>query len=198
MLYSYMLSTRINQSEFEFVCIEQLVPQDHLLRKIEGALDFEFIREKVRLLYCETNGRPSVDPVVLFKILFIGYLFGIRSERQLIREIETNMAYRWFLGYNLTEKVPNHSTISQNRRRRFSESNVYQEIFDHIVEEALELKLADGKHLYTDSTHLKADANKKRFELKDVRKSTKAYLDELDADVAQDRLAHGKKELKKK
>lgn len=193
-----MLKTRLNQSEFEFVCLEQLVPHDHLLRKIENVLDFEFIREKVRPLYCENNGRPSVDPVVLFKILFIGYLFGIRSERQLIREVEMNMAYRWFLGYNLTEKIPNHSTISQNRRRRFSESNVYQEIFDHIVLEALELKLADGKRLYTDSTHLKANANKKKFQLEDVEKSTRAYLNDLESDVNQDRADHGKTELKKK
>lgn len=193
-----MLKTRLNQTEFEFVCLEQLVPQDHLLRKIENVLDFEFIREKVRALYSENNGRPSVDPVVLFKLLFIGYLFGIRSERQLIREVEMNMAYRWFLGYNLTEKIPNHSTISQNRRRRFSESNVYQEIFDHIVLQALELKLADGKHLYTDSTHLKADANKKKFKLEEVQKSTRSYLDDLEADVNQDRVDHGKAELKKK
>jgi len=193
-----MLKTRLNQTEFEFVCLEQLVPRDHLLRKIENVLDFEFIREKVRALYSENNGRPSVDPVVLFKLLFIGYLFGIRSERQLIREVEMNMAYRWFLGYNLTEKIPNHSTISQNRRRRFSESNVYQEIFDHIVLQALELKLADGKHLYTDSTHLKADANKKKFKLEEVQKSTRSYLDDLEADVNQDRVDHGKAELKKK
>jgi transposase len=193
-----MLKTRLNQTEFEFVCLEQLVPQDHLLRKIENVLDFEFIREKVRMLYSENNGRPSVDPVVLFKLLFIGYLFGIRSERQLIREVEMNMAYRWFLGYNLTEKIPNHSTISQNRRRRFSESNVYQEIFDHIVLQALELKLADGKHLYTDSTHLKANANNKKFKLEEVQKSTRSYLNDLEADVNQDRLDHGKAELKKK
>ena len=74
--------------------MEQLVPQDHLLRKIDSIIDFEFIRAKVEHLYCHTNGRPGIDPVVLFKILFIGYLFGIRSERQLMREVEMNMAYR--------------------------------------------------------------------------------------------------------
>lgn len=198
MLYYSMLNNHPNQSEFEFVCLEQLVPQDHLLRKIEHALDFEFIREKVRPLYCENNGRPSVDPVVFFKILFIGYLYGIRSERQLIREVEMNMGYRWFLGYNLTEKIPSHSTLSQNRRRRFSESNVYQEIFDHVVLAALELGLADGKTLYTDSTHLKADANKKQFELSEMQKSTRGYLEDLEADVNCDRAEHGKRELKKK
>ena len=193
-----MLKITPKQSEFEFVCLEQLIPQDHLLRKIDAVLDFEFIRDEVKHLYCENNGRPGIDPVILFKILFIGYLYGVRSERQLIREIEVNLAYRWFHGNNIQDTIPHHSTISQNRRRRFQDSDVYRKIFDRIVLRALELKLADGKHLYTDSTHLKANANKKKFDLEEVEKSTKSYLDELDADINTDRIAHGKKELKKK
>ena len=108
------------QSELEMVTLESLVPSDHLLRKIEQVIDFEFIRDKVAHLYCPDNGRPALDPVILFKALFIGYLFGIRSERQLMREIEVNVAYRWFLGLRLTDKVPDASTISQNRRRPLS------------------------------------------------------------------------------
>ena len=196
--YIIMLKITPKQPEFEFVCLEQLIPQDHLLRKIGAVLDFEFIRDEVKHLYCENNGRPGIDPVILFRILFIGYLYGVRSERQLIREIEVNLAYRWFLGYNTQDAIPHHSTISQNRRRRFQDSDVYRKIFDRIVLRALELKLADGKHLYTDSTHLKANANKKKFDLQDVEKSTKSYLDELDADINTDRVEHGKKELKKK
>ena len=107
------------QNEMEVVMIEQLVPQDHLLRKIDKYIDFSFIRDLTRDLYCHTNGRPAVDPVVLFKMLFIGYLYGIRSERQLVKDIEVNLAYRWFLGYSITEKIPDSSTISQNRIRRF-------------------------------------------------------------------------------
>ncbi len=91
-----------NQVSLEFVSIEELVPRDHLLRKIDKVIDFSFIREKVKGLYCADNGRPAVDPVVLFKMLFIGYLYGVRSERQLIRDIQVNVAYRWFLGYGLT------------------------------------------------------------------------------------------------
>ncbi|WP_212903438.1 transposase, partial [Clostridium polyendosporum] len=83
------------QCEIEVVMLEQLVPQDHLLRKIDKYIDFSFIRDLTNDLYCHTNGRPGVDPVVLFKILFIGYLYGIRSERQLVRDIEVNLAYRW-------------------------------------------------------------------------------------------------------
>ncbi|MFW3617157.1 transposase, partial [Billgrantia antri] len=73
---------------------------------------------------CEDNGRPALDPVLLFKALFIGYLFGIRSERQLVRELQVNVAYRWFLGLRLTDKVPDASTFSQNRRRRFRDSDI--------------------------------------------------------------------------
>ena len=180
------------QSEMEFVSIEELVPKDHLVRKIAQAIDFSFIYEKVAGLYCLDNGRPSVDPVVLFKMLMLGYLFGIRSERQLVREIEVNVAYRWFLGFGLREKIPDHSVFSQNRRRRFKDGTVFEEIFDAIVLQAIGRGLVDGHTLYTDSTHLKADANRYRFEKELVAQSTRSYLDELDADVAQDRAAHGK------
>src|SRR5512140_1132145 len=155
------------QSSMEFVSIEQLVPEDHLLRKIEKVIDFSFIREKVKGLYCADNGRPAIDPVVLFKMLFIGYLYGIRSERQLVRDIQVNVAYRWFLGFVLTDKVPDASTISQNRRRRFSESTIYQDIFDEIVVQAANRKMVDGTVLYSDSTHLKANANKHKYEVRD-------------------------------
>jgi len=99
------------QAKLEWVTIESLVPCDHLLRKIDLCLDFSFIHERVLHLYCEDNGHPALDPTLLFKALFIGYLFGIRSERALMREIEVNVAYRWFLGLGLTDKVPDASTF---------------------------------------------------------------------------------------
>lgn len=179
----------------EFISIEDLVPGDHLVRKIAAAVDFTFIYAKVEGLYCLDNGRPSLDPVVLFKMLMLGYLFGIRSERQLVKEIQVNMAYRWFLGFGLRDKIPDHSVFSQNRRRRFRGSSVFQEIFDEIVFLAMKRGVADGRTLYTDSTHLKADANKNRFDRQVVGESTRSYLEELDTDIAQDRLAHGKKPL---
>ena len=82
------------QHELEMVSLESLVPDNHLLRNSDQYIDFEFIRDRVRDLYCSNNGRPALDPVVLFKMLFLGYLFGIRSERQLVREIQLNVAYR--------------------------------------------------------------------------------------------------------
>jgi len=121
-----MLKRQSSQEiKIELVSIGELVPKDHLLRKIDNLINFGFIYEKVKDLYCPDNGRPAIDPVVLFKMLFIGYLFGIRSEQRLVKEIEVNVAYRWFLGFTLTDKVPHASTFSQNRRRRFNESGVY-------------------------------------------------------------------------
>ena len=188
---------KTTQQQLEMVYIENLVPQDHLLRKIDKYIDFSFIRDLTRDLYCQDNGRPALDPVILFKMLFIGYLFGIRSERQLVKDIEVNVAYRWFLGFSLTDKVPDHSTISQNRRRRFNGTDIFQNIFDEIVIQAISHKLVDGKILYTDSTHLKANANKKKYIEKVVEKSVKDYVEDLNKAIDEDRLAHGKKPLKK-
>jgi len=99
-------------------------------------------------LYCLTNGRPAIDTVILFKMLFIGYFFGIRSERQLIKEIQVNVAYRWFLGYGLQSKILHSSTISQNRRRRFNGSDVFREMFDDVVLLALKKGYIEGKTLF--------------------------------------------------
>lgn len=185
------------QQQLEVVYIENLVPQDHILRKIDKYIDFSFIRELTKELYCHDNGRPAFDPIVLFKMLFIGYLFGIRSERQLEKEIQVNVAYRWFLGFSLTDKIPDHSTISQNRRRRFKDTDIAQQIFDNIVLQAISHKLVSGKTLYTDSTHLKANANKRKLIEKEVEKSIKDYVEDLDRAIDEDRSSHNKKPLKK-
>ncbi|XHO07286.1 IS1182 family transposase ISBma2 (plasmid) [Ralstonia syzygii] len=185
------------QQELEMVTLEELVPKDHLLRKIDAAVDFEFIRAKVAPLYCADNGRPALDPVVMFKLLFIGYLFGVRSERQLMREVQVNVAYRWFARFRLTDKVPDASTFSQNCRRRYTDTTVYQEIFDEIVRQAIGHGMVDGRVLYTDSTHLKANANKNKCDVVEVEQTPSAYLAELDAAVDADRAAHGKKPLKR-
>jgi transposase len=185
------------QTELEMVTLDQLVPRDHLLRLIDTHIRFDFIREKTEGLYCSNNGRPAIDPVVLFKMLFIGYLFGVRSERQLVREIEVNVAYRWFLGLRLTDKVPDASTLSQNRRRRFAGTGIEQDIFDTIVEQAIEHRLIGGRVLYSDSTHLKANANKRHYDLVEVEQTPAAYLAELDAAVDAERAAAGQKPLRR-
>ncbi|PUA34969.1 IS5/IS1182 family transposase [Paenibacillus elgii] len=183
------------QNQFEFVCIEDLVLPNHPLRKIQKHIDFSFILDLVRPYYCEDNGRPSADPVMLFKMLFIGYLYGIRSERQLEQEVFSNNAYRWFLGLGLKDQVPDHSTLSYFRER-LKEGEVFQKIFDEVVLLAMKHRLVAGRVLITDSTHLKANANKQKFIKQEVTKSTKSYLDELDEAVRQDREANGKKPLK--
>lgn len=194
-----MIDEKISaQQKLEMVYIENLVPQDHVLRKIDKYIDFSFIRELTKEYYCLDNGRPGIDPVLLFKMLFIGYLFGCRSERQLVKDIEVNVAYRWFLGLGLTDNVPDHSTISQNRRRRFKGTDVFQKIFDEVVFQAIDLKMVNGKILYTDSTHLKANANKRKLVKIEVEKTPKEYLDELNKAVDEDRINHGKKPLNKK
>lgn len=186
------------QIGLEFVSIEELVPADHLLRKIASVIDFDFIRDKVKDLYCADNGRPAIDPVVLFKMLFLGYLYGVRSERQLVKDIQVNVAYRWFIGFGLTDKIPDASTFSQNRRRRFTESTIYQEIFDEIVLQAMRKRLLSGRVLYTDSTHLKASANKHKFKKKQIVRATREYMEDLEKAICKDRQAHGKKPLKVK
>lgn len=183
------------QDEPETVTLEQLVPANHLLRLIDRHINFDFIRERTAPLYCADIGRPALDPVMLFKMLFIGYLFGIRSERQLVREIEVNVAYRWFLRLRLTDKVPDASTLSQNRRRRFAGTGIEQAIFDAMVEQAIGHGLIGGRVLYSDSTHLKASANKRRFNAHQVQHKPAHYLAELNAAVEADREAHGKKPL---
>ena len=184
------------QQKTEFVCIEDLVPSDHLLRQVEKHIKFSFIYDKTRDLYSDI-GRPCLDVVVLFKMMLIGYLYGIRSERRLEQEIKVNVAYRWFLGLDLAGPVPDHSTISQNRRRRFKDSDIFQEILDEIVRQAMASGLVGGDQLFTDSTHLKASANRNRREVIEVENSPRDYLDDLEAAVTEERQNHAKKPLKK-
>ena len=184
------------QYQLEMVTLEELVPKNHLVRKVDAAIDFEFIRAEVEHLYCKDNGRPPIDPVRLFKMMILGYLFGIPSERRLVQEIQVNVAYRWFLRMGLTEKVPDASTLSQNRIRRFNGTDVFQRIFDRIVEQAYERRLIGGYTLYTDSTHLKANANKRKSVNKEVTVSASAYIEELNKAIEEDRLANGKAPLK--
>jgi transposase len=185
------------QNEYEFVSIEEFVPSDHLLRKIDQYIDFSFIIEKVKPYYSDDNGRPS-DPLILFKMMIIGYLYGIRSERQLEQEIKMNIAYRWFLGLRFNDPVPHHSTISWNRQNRFKDTNIFQEIFDEIVLQAINHKMVGGRVLFTDSTHLKANVNKNRYTKKEIEVDTREYIEDLNQAIEEDRVKNGKKPLKKK
>jgi transposase len=174
------------------VSVDDLVPKDHLVRKLDAAIDFSFIYPLVQDLYSPI-GRPSIDPVVLIKMTFIQYVFGIRSMRQTIHEIETNAAYRWFLGFNFQDKVPHFSTFGKNYERRFKETDLFEQIFYRILREVVNRKLLSPEHVFIDSTHVKASANKRKFEKKMVRKETRAYEEQLQEEINQDREEHGKK-----
>jgi hypothetical protein len=124
--------------------------------------------------------------------MFIGYLFGIRSERQLEREIKMNIAYRWFLGLKFHDPVPHHSTISWNRQHRFKDTDIFQDIFDEIVLQSMNHKMVGGRVLFTDSTHLKANANKHKFTKEEVEVETREYFEELNKAIEEDRIKSGK------
>jgi transposase len=173
--------------------IEELVPKDHLLRDIDRAISFDFIYDLVEDLYCLDNGRPSIDPVVLIKIILIKYLFGIRSIRQTIKEIEVNMAYRWFLGYGMTEQLLHFTTFGKNYERRFAGSDVFEKIFEAILLEAVQCGFVDATAVFLDATHIKASANKKKAVNEAVKVEAKHYQAELMEEINKDREAHGKK-----
>ena len=114
---------KMDRDLVEFVVIDQLVPKEHLLRKIDAAVDFTQLYEMVEPLYCEDNGRPSIDPVVLFKMVLVQHLYGLTSLRRTAEEVSANNCYRWFLGYPLQEETPHFSTVSYNFRHRFTDDD---------------------------------------------------------------------------
>ena len=185
------------QGEYELVLLEELVPQDHFLRKVEAAVDFSFIHDMCKDLYCLDNGRPAIEPELLFKMLLLGYLYGIKSEIKLAQAVNENIAFKWFLGIKLTEKGPDHATISANRVRRFRDNNIAEQIFDEILRQCIGKGLVGGAILYTDSTHIKAKANKHRKALVTVNTSPKEYIEELDEQIALDREILNKKPFDK-
>ena len=167
------------QNKFVVTTLETLMPEEHFLRDLDKYVDFGFIYEKVSHMYSNV-GRKSVDPAVLVKMLLLGFLYGIDSERRLEKEIQVNVAYRWFLGIDLDEPVPDHSTISQTRRRKWKGTAIFEEIFTEIVQKCIDAGLVDGKLILTDSTHVKANASNKRFEVVTIEIKPREYLQKLD------------------
>ena len=194
-----MLNGKENKSkQIELISIEDLVPEDHMLRKIEKAISWSFIYDLVKEVYCPDNGRPCIDPVTLIKIPFIQYLYGIRSMRQTIKEIEVNVAYRWFLGLGFTDSVPHFTTFGKNYTRRFKDTDIFEQIFTHILEECIKHKLVDPKEVFVDATHVKACANNKKVKNEIVRQEALFYEKQLKQEIDADRQEHGKNPLKEK
>ena len=186
------------RKQIEFVCTDDLVPQDHLLRIIDKAIDWSFIYDLVRDKYSPDQGRPSIAPVTLIKIPLIQYLYGIKSMRQTIKEIEVNVAFRWFLGLELYDKVPHFSTFGKNYSRRFEGTDLFEQIFKHILEECYRFKLVDPTEVFVDATHVKARANNKKMQRRIAQQEALFYEEMLRKEIASDRAAHGKKPLKDK
>ena len=147
-----------SESLFYYFRIEDQVPENHLLRFIDRYVSFDFVREKLRASYSET-GRPSIDPEVRLRILLLGYLYGITSERKLLEELRMHLAWRWFTGLGFEQEIPHHSTFSKNRHGRFQESNLFQELFERIVEQCIAAGLVKGEQMSVDGSFLMANAS---------------------------------------
>jgi len=142
--------------------LDEIVENDEFLRRLDELVDFSFIYDELRPYYCTDNGRYSTDPVVIVKSLLIAFIYGISSERRLEHELKYNALYRWFIGLSFGERVPDHSTISQLRRRKFNDADLFKKLFMRVLELCAEAGLVSGRLLVTDSTHVKANASKTR------------------------------------
>lgn len=187
-----------NRTQIQYFCMDDLVPEDHLLRLIEDAINWDFIYDLVVEKYSPDWGRPSMDPVTLIKIPFIQYLYGIRSMRQTIKEIEVNVAYRWFLGLDMLDAVPHFTTFGKNYTRRFKDTDLFEQIFSRILEECYSHGFVDPSEVFVDATHVKACANIHKKESRIAKQEALFYEEQLQKEIDEDRIAHGKKPLKKK
>src|SRR5215471_8833790 len=175
-----------SESLFYYFRIEDQVPESHLLRLIDRYVSFAFVREKLRASYSKT-GRPSIDPEVLLRILLLGYVYGITSERKLLEELRMHLAWRWFTGLGFEQEIPHHSTFSKNRHGRFQESNLFQELFERIVEQCIAAGLVEGEQMSVDGSFIMANASHHsripREQLEEaarVNYGARKYLEELE------------------
>jgi transposase len=175
-----------SEALFYYFRLEDQVPENHLLRLIEKHISLEFVRERLRNSYSE-NGRPSIDPELLLRILLIGYLYGITSERRLVEELRMHLAWRWFTGLGFDQEIPHHSTFSKNRHGRFQESKLFEELFEQIVRQCVEVGLVQGTHLSVDGSFIEANAAKESRipreqlgEAAQVHHTVRQYLQDLE------------------
>ncbi len=171
---------------FYYFHLEDQVPENHLLRLIEKHISFAFVRERLKDSYSET-GRPSIDPELLLRILLIGYLYGVTSERKLVEELRMHLAWRWFTGLGFDQEVPHHSTFSKNRHGRFQESKLFEQLFEEIVKRCVEAGLVRGDNLSVDGSFVEANAAKETripreqlAEAAQVKRTVRQYLAEIE------------------
>lgn len=184
------------EQKLSMVYLEDLVPKDHYLRKIDKFMDFSFVYEYVEDMY-STTGRPSIDPVVLMKYALLMHLENRNTMRGTFREAEVNIAHRWFLGYGLDEKLPHFSDFSKTYTRKFSKEieikdkagniickkTIFAILFEKVLEKAEEGHFLYLRHIYEDSTHIKANANKRKVEKIEIEEERKKYQDQLDKEI---------------
>jgi len=153
---------RHDQGEFFYSFrLDEAVPGDHPVRQIAGVLDLSWVHAELAPFYPKL-GRPSIDPELMIRMLIIGYVFAIRSERALCRDVQVNLAYRWFCGLSIEDKVPDHSAFSRARHDRFRESDMFRRIFERVVEACIAAGLVSGEGFAVDASLIVADANKQR------------------------------------
>ena len=179
------------QSEILMTTMEELVPKESLFRKVDKYIDFTFIYEEVKELYCSDNGRPSIDPVVLFKLVFIQALDGLKSMRQTCKKIKVDAEYRWFLGIPFGQDTPHFSTFSKNYERRFKGTDIFEKIFINIIKQAKKYGMLNDE-FFMDSTHRKANANKNKYEDVIEKQVKKRKLD-LEEEINEERKRIGEK-----
>jgi transposase len=146
---------------FYSFCLDDVVPHDHRVRAIAAVLDLSWVHSELAPHYSHL-GRPSIDPVLMIRILIIGYVFAIRSERLLCREVQVNLAYRWFCGLSIEAKIPDHSAFSRARNERFRDSDSFRRVFEHIVGTCVAAGLLGGEGFAVDASLIVADTNKQR------------------------------------
>src|SRR5271169_2394626 len=175
-----------SEALFYYFKLEEYIPENHLLRLIDKHISLAFVRERLKDSYSET-GRPSIDPELLLRILLIGYLYGITSERKLVEELRMHLAWRWFTGLGFDQEIPHHSTFSKNRHGRFQESKLFEELFEQIVKQCVEVGLVQGNHLSVDGSFVEANAAKESrvpreqlLEAAQVSHTVRQYVEELE------------------
>jgi transposase len=141
--------------------LDKVVPADHLVRQIDAVLDLSWVHRELRPYYSHT-GRPSIDPVLMIRMLLVGYVFALRSERRLCSEVQVNLAYRWFCRLSVEDKIPDHSVFSRARHERFRESNALRRVFEGVVAMCIAVGLVDGEAFSVDASLIKADVGKKK------------------------------------
>ena len=151
-----------DQGEFFYSFrLDEAVPDDHPVRAIAAVLDLSWVHSELAAFYPKI-GRPSIDPVLMIRMLVVGYAFAIRSERALCREMRVNLAYRWFCGLSIEDKIPDHSAFSRVRHERFRESDMFRRVFERVVEACIAAGLVGGEGFAVDASLIVADANKQR------------------------------------